>query len=205
MRSPDTWCMSEDKRLLRQKLRREACTGDTAALCRRLLAHPWFLRAKTVMGYMAIPPEPDLGPVLEACLSMGKGLLLPRCEADGTMTARIVTALADLETGSFGILEPPETLTAVAPEDLELILVPGMAFSPKGARLGRGKGFYDRFLEYFRGKTVGICYENRVLEEIPVEEHDRFVDAVLTDKRAILCEMEGEICSEKGRIPGMRE
>lgn len=197
--------MSADKQLLRARLRKQACSGDDAALCRRVLENPWFLRAKTVMGYMAIPPEPELDAVLAACFQMGKQLALPRCEADGIMTARIVTALTDLETGAFGILEPPKTLTVAAPEDLELILVPGMAFSPEGARLGRGKGYYDRFLEHFRGKTVGICYESRVLEEIPVEGHDRFMDAVLTDQRAILCEMEGEICSEMAKIPGMRE
>ncbi len=197
--------MSGDKAALRAWLRKRDCPGDDGALCRQVLAHPWFQGAKTVMGYMAISPEPDIGPVLEACLRMGKKLVLPRCEADGTMTARIVTALGELQAGAFGILEPPETLPAAAPEELELILVPGMAFSPEGARLGRGKGYYDRFLQAVRGRTMGICYESRLLSEIPVERHDRFVDAVVTDKRAILCEMEGEICSEKGRIPGTRK
>lgn len=185
--------MSEDKRALRAWLQKRECTGDDAALCRQVLAHPWFAQAKTVMGYMAISPEPGLGPVLEACIETGKRLALPRCEADGTMTARIVTALEELRKGAFGILEPPETLPVAAPEELELVLVPGMAFSTGGARLGRGKGYYDRFLTAVRGKTVGICYDGVLLETLPTERHDRFVDAVVTDKRAILCKMEGEI------------
>ena len=183
--------MNGDKQLLRQKLRSQGCRGDSAVLCRRIQGHPWFLAAETVMGFSAISPEPDVTAVLEVCISMGKRLALPRCEADGVMTARWVSALTELKPGAFGILEPPETLPVAAPEDLNLILVPGMAFSPKGARLGRGKGYYDRFLEEFAGRTIGVCFDSSVLEEIPTEPHDRFMDAVLTDKRAILCEMEG--------------
>ena len=179
-------------------------TGDSAALCRRVLVHPWFVAAETVLGYWAIGPEPVLTPVLEACLAMGKKLALPRCEADGAMTARRVLSLEQLESGAFGILEPPEPLRVMEPEELDLILTPGMAFSPTGARLGRGKGYYDRFLEKTKGKTIGVCFESRLLASIPMEDHDRFVDAVLTDKRAILCETEGEVCSKKRGIPGTR-
>ena len=196
--------MNGAKAALRRALRATACEGDEAALCQRIVEHPWFLSAQMVMGYWAVPPEPGLRPVLEACLSQGKTLALPRCEADGTMTARRVTSLSQLKPGAFGILEPPAELPVLAPEQLNLILTPGMAFSPRGARLGRGKGYYDRFLERARGKTMGLCFAGRVLEEIPMEPHDRFVDAVLTDQRAILCEMEGEVCSEKGETPGTK-
>lgn len=196
--------MNGAKKALRKTLRATACGGEKGALCRRILEHPWFLAAQTVMGYWAISPEPGLRPVLEACLAQGKALALPRCEADGTMTARRISSLSQLKPGAFGIPEPPAELPVVAPEQLDLILTPGMAFSPTGARLGRGKGYYDRFLERVRGKTMGICFEGRVLAELPVEPHDRFVDAVLTDQRAILCELEGEVCSEKGETPGTR-
>lgn len=188
--------MSDNKRQLRSMLRGQNCVGDSAALCSRVLVHPWFLEAKSVLGYWAIGTEPVLTPVLEACLSMGKTLALPRCGANGTMTARQVLFLNQLEPGAYGIMEPPENLEVIEPETLDLILTPGMAFSPTGARLGRGKGYYDRFLARTQGKTMGICFESRMFASIPMEEHDRFVDAVLTDKRAILCETEGKVCSK---------
>lgn len=82
--------MNGAKAALRRALRTTACEGNEQTLCRRIMEHPWFLSAQTVMGYWAVAPEPGLRPVLEACLCQGKALALPRCEADGTMTARRV-------------------------------------------------------------------------------------------------------------------
>lgn len=144
------------------------------------------------MAYAAIPPEPDLEPVLRAALAAGKILLLPRCGPDGSITARRVERLGDLISGAYGILEPPETAEKFPSQDIQLILTPGMAFAPSGARLGRGMGFYDRFLTGTAARTVGICYADRLLPHVPMERHDRCMDAVITDQRMILCGMEGD-------------
>lgn len=156
-------------------------TGDGEKLFRRIMEHPWFFGAKTIMAYCAIAPEPDITPVLEEILAQGKTLLLPRCEEDGIMTARLIDDLAALKPGAFGILEPPPDSAVFPPEDIDLILVPGLAFDRRCCRLGRGKGYYDRFIS--SQKTMGIC--GCLLPEIPVEAHDKPMDAVMTENEIL--------------------
>ncbi len=180
--------MREDKRQLRQRLRQNPRPGDDHRLCRHVLGHPWFHQAKTVMAYAAMPGEANLGQVLRETLEQGKRLVLPRCEPDGTMTARLISDLKELVPGTMGISEPQEDAPKVMPEEIDLVLVPGMAFDPLGGRLGRGKGYYDRFLAEYPGKSVGICYHGNLLEAVPMEGHDKTMDAVVTDQTIIQCE-----------------
>ncbi len=79
----------------------------------------------------------------------------------------------------------PDTGEEIGPDYL---LVPGLGFTRAGDRLGRGKGFYDRYLETFEGRSVGICFEEQVFAELPTEEHDQQVDFVLTEKELIECD-----------------
>lgn len=173
--------MRASKKELRKTLGNMPGTGDDAVICERILAHPWFQAANTVMAYCHIPPEPDLTAVLTACLRQGKTLLLPRCGENGEMTAHRMTDFGQLVSGTYGILEPGPDLEVFPPERIELILTPGLAFSPQGARLGRGKGYYDRFLPRTGARTIGICYRSRILRSIPTEIWDRCVDAVISD------------------------
>ncbi len=184
--------MNENKRELRRWLRQHPPTGDDAALCKAILEHPWFQAADRMMAYAPMASEPQLQPVLEACLRLGKGLVLPRCESAGIMTGRLVTVLSQLAPGCQGILEPGAETPVVSPGEIDLILVPGMAFDPTGGRLGRGKGYYDRFLG--NGKTIGVCYQSALLPQVPMEAHDRRVDAIVTDQTIILCRTEGDVC-----------
>lgn len=164
---------------------------DGGGVCRSILAHPWFLEAKTVMAYWAIAGEIDLGPVLEEALARGKRLLLPRCRGE-EMTARRVTDLTPLRPGVLGIPEPGEETEIVPPGEIDLILVPAMAYDARGRRLGRGKGYYDRFLPAAGGRTIGVSAV--LLEHVPVEDHDVPVDAVAGDHGVILCGSEDEVC-----------
>lgn len=145
------------------------------------MEHPWFCGAKTIMAYCAIAPEPDITPVLRRVLEQGKTLLLPRCEIDGVMTARVMRDLAELTSGAFGIMEPPDDSPVFPPEDIDLILVPGLAFDRFCCRLGRGKGYYDRFISGQR--TMGVC--GCLLPRIPVEDHDKSMDAVMTENEIL--------------------
>lgn len=186
--------MNEDKRLLRRLLRASPGTGDDKQLCENILSHPWFSQAGTVMAYAALAGEPDLEAVLDAALRLGKRLVLPRCEEKGIMTGRQITSLAQLETGAYGIREPAQSAVAIEPREIDLILVPGMAFDCRGGRLGRGAGYYDRYLAGYSGKTMGVCYQSRMMETVPMEEFDKKMDAVATDEHIILCGMEGDVC-----------
>lgn len=184
--------MKDAKRLLRQQLRSQAAEGDWGRLCLSIESHPWFRTAQRLMAYVPLPGEPDVWPLLEVSLRQDKQLALPRCGPDGTMTARAVRHLAELRPGAFGILEPPED--APVEQGFDLILVPGVAFDASGGRLGRGKGYYDRFLAECFGRTMGVCGESRLLCQIPMEAFDRRMDAVATDQRIILCRTEGDVC-----------
>ncbi len=182
--------MTESKKEFRRRVRALPRKVDDGALCRYVLKSEWFLQADTVMAYAAIPPEVDLSPVLEAILATGKTLVLPRCEEDGIMTARRIDDLGQLVSGAYGIPEPTSDAPVILAKEIALILVPGLAFDAAGRRLGRGKGYYDRFLADFCGKNMGIC--GQLMQEIPVEPHDITMDAIATDHGIIFCGMEGE-------------
>ncbi len=192
--------MTGSKAELRRDLRQRPAGGDSEKISRRIAESPWFRQAKNVMAYCAISPEPDLQMVLEAALEQGKTLLLPRCEADGTMTARRIGNLEELITGAYGIREPGTEAEVFPPEKLELILTPGLAFDRRGGRLGRGKGYYDRFLPHTNAVTVGVCFGQRLLAQLPLEPHDHRVNLVVTERETILCEMEGGVCLGKSAM-----
>lgn len=174
--------------------------GNSEKISRRILESPWFLQANNVMAFCAIRPEPDLQMVLEAALEQRKTFLLPRCEADGTMTARRIGDLSELVIGAYGIREPDAGAEVFPPEELGLILTPGLAFDRRGGRLGRGKGYYDRFLPKTNAVTVGVCFGDRLLAQLPMESHDHRVNAVVTECETILCGMEGGACLGKSAI-----
>ena len=184
------WSMTESKKEFRRRVRALPRTADDGALCRYVLESEWFRQANVIMAYAAIPPEVNLSPVLEAILAAGKTLVLPRCEADGIMTARRIDDFSQLISGAYGIREPKPDAPVVPAAEIDLILVPGLAFDRTGRRLGRGKGYYDRFLANFHGKTMGIC--GQLMPEVPMEQHDITMDAVATEHGIIICRMEGE-------------
>ena len=110
-------------------------------------------------------------------------LLLPRVvdTADGTPSMEFYDYNASaLTVGSYGIMEPQGTV-ACAVEEIDLMVVPGVAFSADGVRLGRGKGYYDRYIarKGFRAYTIGVCYDCQMLGQLPCDEHDRRVDSVI--------------------------
>jgi 5-formyltetrahydrofolate cyclo-ligase len=121
--------------------------------------------------------EPDLDLLWELGSLEHHLISYPRCEGQ-TLSFRTVTTLSDLSSGRSGIREP---VGGAIPDRLDLMLIPGLAFTADGHRLGRGAGFYDRFLSTASGYTVkvGICFAFQLLPEIPVECHDVKVDALV--------------------------
>ena len=90
---------------------------------------------------------------------------------------------AALRRGAFGIAEPEPGARTCPPGEIDLVVVPGVAFTAGGVRLGRGKGYYDRYLSQaeFRGATVGVCYAHQLVGELPSEPHDVAVDCVVAE------------------------
>lgn len=151
-----------------------------AFLRERFMTLPEVYAAANVMAYVSTAREPDTMPLLQKLLSMGKCLLLPRVSGDGFMEARAVSDLAVLVRGAFGILEPDSTAPLIAPDKIEVVLVPGVAFDLERRRLGRGGGYYDRFLPETHAFTAALAAPVQLLPEVPAESHDVCVDCLIT-------------------------
>lgn len=150
----------------------------------RLFALKEYGKADTVFTYVSKPIEVDTFTVISAAFSDGKKVAVPRC-VPGTydMEFYFIRSLDDLETGSFGVLEPvPSRCVPVPKTATGLCVVPGLCFDSQGYRLGYGKGYYDRFLSEFQGTTVGICYSGCIQWNLPHGYYDKPVDVLITEK-----------------------
>ena len=151
-----------------------------------VIGHTWYQDAERVMLYLSIGHEVDTKRLLAHAFSAGKRVFVPRCLPNGIMDAVEIFGQDDLQTGMYGILEPKSQLPKGSPHELDLIVVPGVAFDRMKNRLGRGKGYYDRFLEQAdHAKTIGICRNDRVFDAVPVDAHDRKMDAVITENEIL--------------------
>ncbi len=147
--------------------------------CERLLAYERLSNASTVMMYYPLSDEVDVTPVIEQLAENGKTVVLPQVTGEATMVLRRYTGKADLQEGAFGIMEPCGEIFSDY-ETIDVAIIPGMAFDRRGNRLGRGKGYYDRFLPLLPARVykIGICFPFQLLDDIPMEEHDIKMDVV---------------------------
>lgn len=176
---PDAQALRAQMRALRRALSGEEQRAAADAVCARLRETQALRQARTVMAYMAARGELSLLSLLGELLLQGRALCLPRCGAHGEMTARLVTDLAQLSPGAYGIPEPGEDCPVAAPEDVGLMLVPGTAFDMRGGRVGQGGGYYDRFLARTQAYRIGVCHDFALLEAVPMRAHDQRMDAVV--------------------------
>ena len=132
-----------------------------------------------------MPTEVDTHPMIKKTLAMGKRVLLPQANLENKeLEIYEIRERKDLQKGLFGIWEPdPDRARLADPREADLVLVPGLLFDKKNNRLGRGLGFYDRFLKRLSRKVIkiGLAFSFQVVESIPAEAHDIPVDLVLTD------------------------
>ena len=149
------------------------------AAIQRLLVHPRLKVAKTIMLYYSLPDEVCTHTLVDSLLLSKKNVLLPRVTGEGTMELRRYTGPSDLAIGAYDIMEPTgEPFTDYA--TIDLAVVPGMAFSPIGDRMGRGKGYYDRFLPLIpQAYKIGICFPFQMVDSLPTDEHDIRMDEVI--------------------------
>ncbi|MBK8979560.1 MAG: 5-formyltetrahydrofolate cyclo-ligase [Planctomycetes bacterium] len=152
--------------------------------CRRLLEQPEWQRARTVFVYLAMQQEIDTTGLIEAAWREGRRVLAPKVDAARReMHAVEVHHWGDCLPGYRNLLEPVGTESFPA-ADIDLIVLPGLAFDAKGVRLGTGGGYYDRFLAHpeVRGTCCGFAYERQFLAQVPREQHDRTVHMLVTDE-----------------------
>ncbi|MCH8261126.1 MAG: 5-formyltetrahydrofolate cyclo-ligase [Planctomycetes bacterium] len=159
----------------------------SAAACSRLTALEVFQHASVVMLYMPLASEVDLTPVAIRCFQTGKTVCVPLVDwKRRDMEPVEVTSFDDhvMEVDEHG-LRMPRGGAPIPPDLLDLVVVPGLAFDAHGHRLGRGGGYYDRFLGRLRrtAATVGLGFDVQITDEVPVNDGDVSVDIVVTDRR----------------------
>ena len=149
-----------------------------------LLSHSQIQKADSVLMYHSLPDEVDTHSALDQLLAMGKKVLLPKVVSETEMTIHEYTGQDSLQPSEpYGILEPTTPEFSIVNCQLSIVIVvPGMAFDKHGHRLGRGKGYYDRFLSRIPNiYKIGVCFPFQLIDKVPSEPTDILVDEVLTD------------------------
>ena len=172
------------KQELRQAIRerKRQHTGDelaelSLAAVSKLMAHPRYLAARTVMLYCSLPDEVSTERLLDC--SGGKAVVLPRVTGPATMELCLYDGPVSLSEGAFGIMESTgQAFTAY--QEIDLAVVPGMAFDAQGNRLGRGRGYYDRLLPLLpRAYKIGLCFPFQLIGNVPTQPTDIAMDEVI--------------------------
>ena len=173
-----------DKRTIRKAIRADiAQLTDTekaelsAQIFSKIAELQEVRQASVVALFASLADEPQTTAIIEQ-LAQSKCIVLPRIEGEEMEFYDISEGLHE---GAFGIMEPIAT-TPISPDKIDVMIVPGVAFTREGFRLGRGKGFYDKYLSLngFRAYTIGVCFPCQIVENIPTEQHDKIVDKVAT-------------------------
>ncbi|MEK7782114.1 MAG: 5-formyltetrahydrofolate cyclo-ligase [Verrucomicrobiota bacterium] len=157
------------------------------SLCVRLREQHTWAAAQSLLLFAPLADEPDVWPLLEVALAAGKIVALPSfITGTNTYTARrIIDPARDLVIGKFGIREGADLSPEMELNQLDLVLVPGVAFDSHGRRLGRGKGFYDRLLAGVRGTKCGVAFDEQLVDAVPVGPLDIPLNCILTPSRWI--------------------
>jgi 5-formyltetrahydrofolate cyclo-ligase len=162
-------------------------------ICAAFMALPVYQAARTVMWYVDAGSEVRTRHTLPEALTHGKRVVVPWCVVEtNELELFHLEDMSELVEGAYKILEPKDELRRlpakrVQPEELDVVMVPGTAFDPRGGRMGQGKGYYDRLLSRARpdAPLVALAFDCQIFDEIPVAPHDVFMDLVLTETRAI--------------------
>lgn len=137
---------------------------------------PAFFNAKSVALYWSLPDEVYTHQFIEKWKSK-KDIFLP-ITSENEIKFVPFTGLADMQEGRFKVIEPLDQ-NVINPDQLDVIIVPGIAFDENGNRIGRGKGYYDQYLNQTRAKKIGVAFSFQMFDEIPFEEHDVKLDKVI--------------------------
>ena len=157
----------------RAQLTREQVTAVSEAVARQILACDAFRKAKSVMGFLAFGKELGVDVVLTAALAMGKTVAVPHIVSATSFVPVRLQNMQDFDLDRYGIRTVRPPLEGLAPEGLDLVLVPGVAFGKDGSRMGMGAGYYDRFLPQAKqAVTMGVAYDCLMQESLPCDEHD---------------------------------
>jgi len=169
----------------------------SARVADNLWSVPEFIAAESILFFISFRSEVDTVPMIRRALDEGKVVCVP-CTDDGDksmVASRVMDLETDLELGNYDIPEPKEEcLRPIAAEEIDVVLMPGVAFDLSGGRLGYGGGYYDRFLEKCgpRCALIAVAFDIQIIEHVPCADHDHHIHKVVTESRVIDCR---ESCS----------
>lgn len=164
----------------RRSISHKEKTKANRAITTSVLAHPEVVDAKTVCVYISLLEEVDTGRLIDALLKSGKSVIVPKVAGD-TLMLLPIESRSDLRPGAFGILEPV-TSFFIHVAEIDVFLVPGVAFDLSGNRLGRGKGYYDKMLAKVHAPIIGLAYACQVVAQVPTTSYDVSVTDIITEK-----------------------
>ena len=160
----------------------------SSLICQKFVALPQYAAAGTVMFYVDVRTEVRTRHYLPEALTHGKRIVVPYC-VEGELELFHLASMDELEIGMYKILEPKAELRnlpgkRLEPADLDLIMVPGVAFDRTGGRMGHGFGYYDKLLEHARpdAPLVALAFECQLFPEIPTQQHDIYMDSIITEQ-----------------------
>ena len=177
-------------RALRDQFSSQEKVLADAMIAKRLFAMPFYLEAQTVLAYLSFLNEVGTDTLIQKALRAGKRIAAPVTKrGEPLMKAYRMFDLDNVQMGEWGMREPVATDQGITPDEFDLILVPGLAFTRTGDRLGYGGGYYDRYLAKVRPSTicVGLAYDFQVIPSLTVESFDFRLDYVLTPTSTIHC------------------
>ncbi|MEK7703234.1 MAG: 5-formyltetrahydrofolate cyclo-ligase [Nitrospirota bacterium] len=189
--------IANQKKIIRAKLLEKrkaigktACLSKSQAITKRLLALPEFIAAKTIHFYLSDDTEVQTDGLIEESLRLGKQVVVPLL--DEMALSQIDDLHPDhFEMHPFGIRSLKEPFCKVVSSAcVDLWILPGVGYDRMGHRLGRGAGYYDRLLSGISAKITGLAFECQIVEMIPILEHDKQIDQIITEERTIICRRE---------------
>ena len=177
---------AEIKRRLRA-MSAEEKARKSAAICERVMQLPEFKAAHAVMLFASMPDEVETRPLFERCFAEGKHVALPKCVTnDRRILPILVRSMSDLAIGAYGILEPVGD-KAIPVDEIDFVLVPGYGFDRAGNRLGKGAGYYDKFMSQpgFHATRCAVTFSAQILAEVPHDDRDIPMQILVTEDEVL--------------------
>jgi len=177
---------------LKDALSKNAVQRMSESVAGRCFSLPVYQKSRNILIYISLDKEVQTESIIKRFFAMGKGVFIPIVDDENNdlLVSEIPSLDIKLEEGACGIRVPEEKdRTIVSPDIIDLAFVPGLAFTQKGTRLGRGKGYYDRLLARLPSHVmkVGLAFDFQILDFIPISQHDMGVDMVLTENETFNC------------------
>ena len=184
-----------EKKILRKEMKerlqtlpKEMYEHRSYIIAQKVFKDPLWQSAQSVGITISSPPEVDTFQIIRKAWDEGKQIVIPKClPKERKMDFRQLERFDQLESVYSGLLEPIESKTnLVELNDIDLLIVPGIAFDSAGFRMGFGGGYYDRFLQSFKGNTVSLAFSDQIVSNLPKEDHDIPVEKVITDEEIFI-------------------